>query len=82
MLVAQSCPTLCSLPGSSVHGITQTRILEWAAIPFSRGSSQPRVEPRSPTLQADCLSAKAPGKPVLKNTPGIISVNLSVPNIL
>ena len=43
----QSCPTLCdpmdcSLPGSSVHGILQARILEWAAISFSRGSSQPR----------------------------------------
>ena len=37
----QSCPTLC-LPGSSVHGILQTRILEWGAISFSRGSSQPR----------------------------------------
>ena len=31
-----------SLPGSSVHGILQTRILEWVAIPFSRGSSPPR----------------------------------------
>ena len=30
------------LPGSSVHGILQARILEWVAIPFSRGSSQPR----------------------------------------
>ena len=44
---AQSCPTLCdpmdcSLPGPSVHEILQTRILEWVAIPFSRGSSQPR----------------------------------------
>ena len=32
----------CSLPGSSVHGILQARILEWAAMPSSRGSSQPR----------------------------------------
>ena len=45
--VAQSCPTLsgpvdCSLPGSSLHGIFQARILEWVAISFSRGSSQPR----------------------------------------
>ena len=45
--VAQSCPTLCdpmdcSLPGSSIHGILQARILEWVAISFSRGSSQPR----------------------------------------
>ena len=43
--IAQSCPTLCdpmdgSLPGSAVHGIYQARILEWAAISFSRGSSQ------------------------------------------
>ena len=41
------CPTLwdtrdCSPPGSFVHGILQARILEWAAIPFSRGSSWPR----------------------------------------
>ena len=45
--VAQSYPTLrdpmdCSLPGSSVHGILQPRILEWVAMPFSSGSSQPR----------------------------------------
>ena len=43
----QLCPALCdpmdcSLPGSSVHGILQARILEWVAMPFSRGSSQPR----------------------------------------
>ena len=35
-------PMDCSLPGSSVHGITEARILEWAAISFSRKSSQPR----------------------------------------
>ena len=45
--VAQSCLTLCdpldcSLPVSSVHGILQARTLEWVAVPFSRGSSQPR----------------------------------------
>ena len=45
--VTQSCPTLCnpmdcSLPGSSVHGIFQAIVLEWIAISFSRGSSQPR----------------------------------------
>ena len=32
----------CSPPGSSVHGVFQARILEWVAILFSRGSSQPR----------------------------------------
>ena len=45
--VSQPCLTLwdhtdCSLPGSSVHGVLQARILEWVAIPFSRGSSWPR----------------------------------------
>ena len=43
----QSCPTLCgpmdhSPPGSSVHGILQVRIVEWVAMPSSRGSSRPR----------------------------------------
>ena len=46
-LVIQSCPTLCdpmdySLPGSSVHEILQARILEWADISISKGSSKPR----------------------------------------
>ena len=46
-LVVQSYLTLCdpmdcSLPGSSVHGIVQARILEWVSMPSSRGSSQPR----------------------------------------
>ena len=45
--VAQSCPTLgdpvdCSPPGSSVHGILQAGILEWVAMPSSRGSPPPR----------------------------------------
>ena len=45
--VAQLCLTLCdprdcSLPGSSVHGISQAIVLEWIAISFSRGSSRPR----------------------------------------
>ena len=63
----QSCPTLgnpvdCSLPGSSVHGILQARILEWAAMPSSRESSQPGIEPRSLAVQADSLPAALPGK--------------------
>ena len=46
VLVAQSCLTLCNpvdcgLPGPSVHGILQARILKWVDIPFSRESSQP-----------------------------------------
>ena len=55
MLVVHSCLTLCdpmdySLPDSSVRGISQARILEWVAIPFSRGSSYPGIKPRSPAL--------------------------------
>ena len=54
---AQSCPTLCnpmdcSPPGSSLCGIFQVRIVEWVAIAFSRGSSQPRTEP-------ECLASSA-----------------------
>ena len=49
--VTQSCPTLCnpmdcSLPGSSVHGILQARVLEWGAIAFSRELSRPRDQTR------------------------------------
>ena len=56
--VAQLCPTLCdpmncSLPGFSVHGIFQTRILEWVAISFSRGSSQPRDQ-----IQISCIAGR------------------------
>ena len=55
---AQSCPTLCdpldcSPPGSSVHGILQARLLEWVAIYFSRGSSQPRDQ-----TQVSCIAGK------------------------
>ena len=52
-----------SLPGSSVHGILQTRILEWVAIPFSRDLPHPGIEPRSPALQADSLPGEPQGKP-------------------
>ena len=40
--VAQSCPTLCDPKDYTVHGTLQARTLEWVALPFSRGSSQPR----------------------------------------
>ena len=66
--VIQSCLTLCdimsySLPGSSVHGIFQARILEWVAIAFSRDPPDPGIKPRSPALQADTLPSETPGKP-------------------
>ena len=70
VLVAQLCLTLCnpmdcSPPDSSVHEIFQARILEWVAISFSRGSSQPRIEPGSPALQADSLLTEVQGKPCM-----------------
>ena len=66
LLVAQSYLTLCSavscsLPGSSVRGISQARILEWIAVSFSRGLPDPGIEPRSPALQAGSL----PSEPLL-----------------
>ena len=65
--VTQLCPTLqcmdCSLPSFSIHGIFQVRVLEWLAISFSRGSSQPRIKPGSPSLQADALLSEPPRKP-------------------
>ena len=66
----QSCLTLCSSmdhspPGSSIHGIPQARILEWVAMPSSRGSSQPRkIKPtslRSPVLAGSLPLEGFPG---------------------
>ena len=55
MLFPQLCPTLRPhrRPGSSVHGISQARILERIAIPFSRGSSQPRGQ-----IQVSCIAGR------------------------
>ena len=49
--VTHSCLTFGKPMDYRVHGILQARILEWLAFPFSRGSSQPRIEARSPALQ-------------------------------
>ena len=54
-------PMGCSPPGCSDHETFQARILEWVAIPFSRGSSKPRIERGSPILQADSLLPEPPG---------------------
>ena len=67
--VALSYPTLCESMDYIVHGILQARMLEWVAVPFSRGSSKPRA----PTLQADSLPAETQGKP--KNA-GVGSLSL------
>ena len=67
VLVTQSCLTVCkpmvSSPPVSSRGILQARILEWVAIPFSRGSSNPGTKLVSPALQTGSLSSEASGKP-------------------
>ena len=63
--MSNSCdPIDCSPPGSSVHGISQARILEWLAISFSRDLPDPGIEPQSPTLQMDSLLTELQGKPL------------------
>ena len=66
--VSQSGPTLCdpmdcSLPGSSLHGILQAKVLEWFAFPSPGDLPDPGIEPGSPTFQADALTSEPPGKP-------------------
>ena len=66
-LFAQSCPPLCDpmdcSPPGSVYGILQTIIPECVAMPFSRGSSQPRDQTLSPTVQEDSLALSHLGSP-------------------
>ena len=74
--VVKSCPIICdlmncSLPGSSVRGILQARILEGVAIPGDFPNQG--IEPRSPALQVDPLPSELPDKP--KNT-GVGSLSL------
>ena len=78
MLSAQSCPTLCdpmdcSLPGSSVHGISQARVLGWVASPSSKGSFQPRDRTQVSLLQADSLPLSHQGS-LTSSTSGTISL--------
>ena len=68
-LIAQSCLTLCdhmdrAHQPSLSNGILQARILDWVAMLSSRESSQPGIETRSPTLQADFLQSEPAGKPM------------------
>ena len=77
---AQSCPTLfnpmdCNPPDSSIHGILQTRILEWVAVSFSKGSSWPRDLTClfcDSCIAGRFFTAEPPGKPVSLNTNNII----------
>ena len=70
MLFPQPCLTLCksmdcSLPGSFVHGILQTRIREWVAISFFRDLPDPGIKPGSPVLQADSLASELLESPIV-----------------
>ena len=72
---------LCNLmnaspPGSSVHGILQSRILEWVAIPFSRGLPDPGIKPEPLVLQADSLPSEPPGKVHAKRPHGLSKARL------
>ena len=88
-LVAQLCPTLChpmncSPPASSVHGIFQSRILEWVALPPG-GLPHPGIEPTSavaPALQADSLLLSHWRSPMYKTGSDILAfhkLSLSIP---
>ena len=59
-------PMDCSLPGFSVHGILQARILEWVAMPSSRGSFCPRDRTHVSCVSCtadEFFTAEPPGKP-------------------
>ena len=76
VLVAQLCLTLFSLmdyslPGSSVHGIFQARILEWVPIPFSRGSYRPRDRTQFSCIAGRFFTDESPGK-----TTSVYSTNI------
>ena len=75
----QLCLTLCdpidsSPPGSSVHGISQARILEWVAISSPGDLPNPGIEPGSPALQAESVLTGPPGKTTKDN------LNILIPN--
>ena len=70
-LVTKLCPTLwdpmdCSPQGSSVHGISHARILQWVVISFTRGSSWPRDQTCISSWQADSLPLSHLGSPIKK----------------
>ena len=59
----------CSLPGSSVHGIFQARVLEWVAISSPEDLPNPGIEPGSPSLEVDALTSNPQGSPEMKMKP-------------
>ena len=85
VLFAQLRPTLCnnmdsSLPGSSVYGILQARMLACVAVPFSRDLPKPRIKPKSPVSQADCLHLGHQGSPVVASRMQVFFVPFLIPS--
>ena len=76
----KSCPTLCdpldcSPSGSSVHGISQARILEWVAFSFCRGSSQPRDQTGVSCIAGRFFTTKPPRKPHISKVSSVQSLS-------
>ena len=74
VLFPQLCPTLWNPkdynpPGFSVHGISQARRLEWVAIPFSRGFSQPKDQTWVSCIAGRFFTTEPPRKPSRENVP-------------
>ena len=72
----------CSLPGSSVHGILQARILEWIVIAFSRGSSWLRYQTQAPCIAGRSFTVWAIGTAEIKNTYGFYAPNFSFSKLI
>ena len=86
-LVAQLCPTLCdpmgrSIPGSTLHGISQARLLQWVGISFFRERPYLGIEPSSPALQQDTLLLNQWGSPVYEITQPIKTTSLIFQGLL
>ena len=81
--VIQSCPTFrnpmdCSLPGSSVHGIFQARVLEWGAIAFSAPSPSAAAAAAAAKSLQSCPTLCDPidGSPLGSSVPGILQARI------
>ena len=77
----QSCLTLCdamdcSMPGPSLHGFLQAGILEWVALPCSKGSSRPRARTQVSPIAGRFFTTQPLGSPLLKIPPGIFFPSL------
>ena len=78
MKVNQACPTLCNPMDYTVHGILQSRILDWVAFPFSMGSSQSGDWNQISHVAGDSLPVEPQGKPKCLRKPLIAEVTLQL----